>query len=146
MLFLSRLLSSPFVSCPPSVTMKRCLKCVSNQKHCTGNLQSHQGRCEMCSPCRFCGTVPHFPAALACQIPPPSHCSDSNASDFCEKVPRKPRNADRRTPAALAAGCIYKHKPHLSSITTAEFLSTFMGLKQICGGSGADLFVFLSFI
>lgn len=137
LLFLSGSFSSPFVSCPPSVTMKRCLKCVSNQKHCTGNLQSHQGRCEMCSPCRFCGTVPHFLLRWRAR----SHLPLTVAIVMPWTSVRK----FRENPGMLTAG----RRPHWplaastninsSSITTERFLSTFMGVTRTCGGSGAGL-------
>lgn len=68
--------------------MKRCFKCVSNQKCSTGNLQSLWGRCEMCSPCHFCydRSTLHAPR---CQIPPPSHYCSSNALDSSVRKSRE---------------------------------------------------------
>lgn len=68
--------------------MKRCFKCVSNQKCSTGNLQSLRGRCEMCSPCHFCHDRSTL-HALRCQIPPPSRYSNSHALDGAVRKPRE---------------------------------------------------------
>lgn len=68
--------------------MKRCFKCVSNQKCSTGNLQSLWGRCEMCSPCHFCHDRSTL-HGLRCQIPPPSRYSSSHALDCAVRKPRE---------------------------------------------------------
>lgn len=77
-----------FPLCAVSVIIKRCFKCVSNQKCSTGNLQSLRGRCEMCSPCHFCHDRSTL-HALLCQIPPLSRYSSSWALDWLVRKPRE---------------------------------------------------------
>lgn len=109
-----------------SVTMKRCFKCVSNQKCSTGNLQSLWGRCEMCSPCHFCSdrSTLHVPR---CQIPPPSHYCRSNALDGAV---RKSRESPAHWPVSGQLADLGKDSQIKRHMFTAEKGSGFMGLKS----------------